>query len=77
MTDEQYKKQKFITHELLELLKAIDKDILSTEYQIIGSEEYVQVNWLYHGTGKDYHMRTCITADSLRAIVIDVIKHID
>ena len=29
MTDEQYKKQKFITHELLELLKAMHREGLS------------------------------------------------
>ncbi len=76
MTVEQQKKGSFVRHELLSLLKEIDCNIISSEYQVIGGDEYVQVNWLYHGSGMKYHMKINVTADSLKALTIDVLRHI-
>lgn len=76
MTEEQHKKESFVRHELLEMLKAIDKDILSTEYQLDGSDEYVEVRWLFD-SGTSYRRKINVTADSLLAIAKDVLKNID
>lgn len=76
MTDVQMKKDSFVRWELLALLQKIDRDILSIEYQIIGSEEFVQISWLNHSTGEKYHKRICVTGDSLKALTTDVLCHI-
>lgn len=39
MTAEQQKKDSFVRHELLNLLKEIDCGIINAEYQIIGDNE--------------------------------------
>lgn len=76
MTAEQQKKDRFVRHELLSLLKEIDHSIISSEYQVIGGDEYVQVNWLYHESGTKYHLKINVTADSLKALTIDVLRYI-
>lgn len=76
MTAEQEKKYWFVRIDLLHLLQKIDKDILSAEYQIIGPEEFVEIVWLYHETGRDFHKKIHITADNLKALTIDVLCHI-
>lgn len=76
MTEEQERKDRFVCHELRYLLQAIDRDIINTEYQVIGGEEFVQIDWLLHGSGHDYHKKILVTADSLKALTIDVIRHI-
>lgn len=76
MTEEQHKKENFVRHELLEMLKVIDKDILSTEYQLDGNDEYVEVRWLFQ-SGTSYRRKVNVTADSLLAVAKDVLKCID
>lgn len=74
MTVEQEKKERFVRHELLSLLKAVDRDILRTEYQTVEGDEYVEVGWLYHETGRTHHIRVDVTGDSLRALASDVLR---
>lgn len=76
MTEEQNKKCWFVRSNLLPLLQAIDKDILSAEYQLERNEEYVEIRWLSQ-SGASYHRKVNITADSLLAIAKDVLKCID
>lgn len=76
MTPEQYEKDRFVRGELRAMLQAIDGDIIRTEYQVIGGEEYVQVDWLIHGSGRDFHKKICVTGDNLRALAIDVLRRI-
>lgn len=73
---EQDKKYWFVRSSLLSLLKAIDKDILSAEYQFDGNDEYVEVSWLFQ-SGTSYRRRVNVTGDSLLAIAKDVLKRID
>ena len=40
MNEVQEKKYWFVRNDLLHLLQAIDRDILSAEYQVIGCEEF-------------------------------------
>lgn len=66
-------KSTFIKNELYNLLKAIDKNITKCEYAITEyNVEYVIV-WFEN----KYQRKICITADSIRAIAIDVIKNIN
>ena len=74
MNEVQEKKYWFVRNDLLHLLQAIDRDILSAEYQVIGCEEYVQVDWLFSGSGQRYHKNICVSADSLKALAHDVIR---
>ena len=74
MTDEQEKKDRFVRSELLRLLQAIDRDILRTEYQVIEGDEYVEVGWLYQESGQVRTIKVDVTADSLRAVAVDVLR---
>lgn len=66
----------FVRHELLQLLKAIDKDILKAEYEILDDEiEIVTVYWLT-ADGYSSDRKINVTADSLSAIARDVLKRI-
>lgn len=71
MTAEQQKKDSFVRHELLNLLKEIDCGIINAEYQIFEDNEYVQVNWQ-----NDYHMKIDVTADSLQALTLYVLSNV-
>ncbi len=66
----------FTRHELLALLKEIDRDIIDARYQIFSGEEFVEIQWLNHKKDTSYCKRICVTADSLKALTIDVLKHI-
>lgn len=70
------KKFNFVRHELLNLLQAIDHDIIDVEYQICMGEEYVEIQWLNHKTDHTYCKKVCVSGDSLKAITIDVLKKI-
>ncbi len=74
LTEEQEKKFEFVRHELLRLLQAIDRDILRAEYMIIDGDEYVEVGWLYHESGQVRNLKVDVTADSLKAIAVDVLR---
>jgi hypothetical protein len=74
MTEEQEKKFEFVRHELLRLLQAIDRDILRAEYQVDDGSEYVEIGWLYHESGQTSTITVDVTADSLRAIAVDVLR---
>jgi len=66
----------FVRHELLRLLKAIDKDILKTEYDILENEiEIVTVYWLT-SEGHSSDRKVNVTGDSLQALARDVLKWI-
>lgn len=70
------KKFNFVRHELLNLLQAIDRDIIDVEYQICKGEEYVEIQWLNHKTDHTYCKKVCVSGDSLKAITIDVLRKI-
>lgn len=76
MTEEQDEKFWFVRSSLLPLIQAIDKDILSAEYQLDGNDEYVEVRWLFR-SGASYRRKVNVTADSLLAVAKDVLKCID
>lgn len=76
MNEVQEKKYWFVRSDLLPLLKAIDRDILSAEYQLDGRDEYVEVKWLFQ-SGTHYRRRINVTADSLLALSRDVLKCLD
>lgn len=64
-------KKNFVEHELARLLYAIDSDIVNVSYIKKGPEEYVLLSYANH-----YSKMICITADSLLAIVKDVLRSI-
>lgn len=68
------KKERFCRHELLALLKAIDKKILRLEYEVKNAEETVYIVWLQNYG--EYRKAVNVTADSLAAIARDVLKQI-
>lgn len=69
-------KFEFVRHELLQLLKAIDKDILKTDYEILENEiEIVTVYWLT-SEGHTSDRKVNVTGDSLGALARDVLKWI-
>lgn len=61
----------FVEKKLANLLYAIDSDIVNVSYIKKGPEEYVLLSYANH-----YSKMICITADSLLAIVKDVLKAI-
>ncbi len=63
----------FCRHELLLLVKAIDKDVLRLEYEVhVSGEETVTVVWLTPET--EYKKRVYVTGDSFSALTTDVLK---
>lgn len=75
MTDEQRRKDSFVRNELRRLLLHIDPNIVTVEYSVEYGEEYVKIRWLYEN-GKDLNKRICVTADSFKALAVDVLKRI-
>lgn len=76
MNEIQERKDRFIKHELLNLVQVIDNRILKINYEVHDDgEEFAEVHWLYKD-GSGYRIRVRITADSLKAIVTDVLKYI-
>lgn len=64
----------FVRHELLQLIKAIDRDILKAEYEILDDEiEIVTVYWLT-SEGFSSDRKVNVTGDSLQALTRDVLK---
>lgn len=75
MTAEQCRKDSFVRNELRKLLLHIDPNIVSVEYTVEYGEEYVTIKWLFE-SGKDLNKRICVTADSFKALTVDVLKRI-
>ena len=76
MNDIQMRKERFIRHELLSLVKALDERILKIDYEVHDDgEEFAEVHWLY-SDGSGYRVRVRITAYSFKAITTDVLKFI-
>ncbi|HBJ11123.1 MAG TPA: hypothetical protein DDY61_05455 [Ruminococcaceae bacterium] len=74
MSMERIHKSEFCERELTALLKAVDRDIEKTEYELCDNgEEYVHI--LYATTGGA--TTVCVTADSLLALTRDVLKKLD
>lgn len=76
MTEKVYEqKENFCRHELLQLIQAIEKDVLRLEYKIHESgEETVSIVYL---TKTELYSRTInVTGDSLQALARDVLKYI-
>ena len=69
-------KDSFCRHELLQLVQAIDKEILRLEYRLHkDGMETVTIVWLTK-SGEVYKPIN-VTADSLLALARDVLKYID
>ena len=68
-------KDTFVRHELLQLVQAIDKDVLRLEYQVHKTgEETVTIVYL---TSCGEHFKPVnVTGDSLSALTRDVLKYI-
>lgn len=62
-------KKQFVEYELSRVLRACNEDILACTYESINGAEYVTV--LFKNNAK-YHVD--VTADSLIAILYDVVK---
>ena len=74
MSMERIHKSEFCERELTALLKAVDRDIEKTEYELCDNgEEYVHI--LYATTGGA--TTVCVTADSLLALTRDVLKAVE
>lgn len=68
------KKETFITHELLQLVQAIDKKILRLEYEVEDGDETVYIVWLQ--SFGEFRKAVNVTADSIAAVARDVLKYI-
>lgn len=76
MNEIQEKKFGFITKELLNMVKIIDKRINKISYEVKDNgEEFAEVHWLY-SDNSGYRVRLRITGDNLKAIAENVLKHI-
>lgn len=76
MNEVHERKDHFVRHELLQLVRVIDERILKASYEVHDDgEEFVEITWAYND-GSSYRVRIRVTADSLKAIVRDVLKHI-
>ncbi len=70
--DEFKQKYFFVIGELKELLRAINPKVTATHYtHSKNGEEYVVVAF-----ENGYNKKICVTADSLKAIVVDVLGEI-
>ena len=69
-------KEIFVRHELLQLVQAIDKNVLRLEYQLHENGlEIVTIVWLTE-SGEVYK-QVNVTADSILALARDVLKYMD
>lgn len=65
-------KTKFVKHELKSLCKKINPKIENLTYYIeTNYEEYVIIKFL-----NGYEKKVCVSCDSLKAIVIDVLQNL-
>ena len=72
MSEEHMAKKAFVDGSLARMLGEMSGgDIVSVEYQEEGYEEFVHVVY-----GNGYQKRACVTGDSLRGILEDVIDAI-
>lgn len=72
MTNEQLEKYSFVSHELRLLIQKIDRDITDVSYSVTSScEEIAEITWR-----NGYKRNVIVTADSLKGIVWDVLRHI-
>ena len=77
MTDVQREKECFVQHELRDLLKAIDSNILTAEYRVTPTgEEYVYITW-FRDEERDYTVKRNVTGNSLIAITRDVLEVVE
>lgn len=68
-------KENFCRHELLQLIQAIEKDVLRLEYMI--HESGVETVSIVYLTKTELYSRTInVTGDSLAALARDVLKYI-
>ncbi len=66
--NEKQSKAKFVTDHLAPLLRAMKCEISNAEYTVLDNgEEFVIITYT-----SGFTKRICVSADSLRAIVIDV-----
>lgn len=71
MTDKlKKKKNAFVTNQLQELIKSIDKNVLYLRYEAEGPDEYVYVHF-----ANTYISRINVTCDSFAAMTLDVVRH--
>lgn len=70
MTECQKEKKDFVRSRLVSLLLGIDRDIAWAEYSV-DKEEFVKVTWK-----NGYSKLICVTADSLKALTMDVLRRI-
>lgn len=69
-TQEQLRKADFVRGELTMLLTSADESIISCVFHVtVEGEEFVDVIYRNH-----YHRNICVSADSLMAIALDVIR---
>lgn len=69
-TQEQLRKADFVRGELTMLLTAADESIVSCVFHVTSEgEELVDVIYRNH-----YHRNVCVSADSLMAIALDVLR---
>lgn len=71
MTEEQKNKREFCRGKLFALLLEIDSQITFLDYGIVYGHEIVDITWK-----QGYSKRIEVTADSLKALAVDVLKHI-
>ena len=72
MTDEQLKKDSFVRNELRALAVKLDRDIADISYSVTDvGEEIVEIKWV-----NGYKRKICVTGDSFKGIVWDVLRHI-
>ena len=77
MTDVQREKECFVRHELRDLLKAIDNNILTAEYRVTPTgEEYVYITW-FRDDDKDFTTKRNVTGNSLIALTRDVLEVVE
>lgn len=73
MTEEQRKKDYFVETKLYPLLDAIEDHLIYAEYEVDKhGEEFVVLTYGNPLSGR----RIRVTGDSLKALAIDVLKHI-
>ena len=75
MNNEQSEKQVFL-HYLLPALQRIDTDIYNVNLTVEGNIEYVEVYRRNNVGNVVLSQRINVTADSLRAMMCDISKHI-
>lgn len=69
--NEKQRKAKFVKEHFAQLLRAMQCEISNAEYTVMDNgEEYVIITYT-----NGFTKRICVSADSLRAIVIDVVNN--